>query len=608
MKYRTLFCLCGGLLLAACSDDEVLSDAHLQLPAMRTVAATESPTFAWEDVPSIKLEGISTPVTLPWYAGASSNVPDELLLSYKAADGWKMLYNFCSPSDYAEAGKYYLIFYNIFTGTLRTYYYNAYDVTDATTTFWHFQANRWSRLLSGWSSYAVANDLAVVGDVTIGNDLIASNVSKSPVKSLGRGWNVFDVELSGYDPNLAEGGPLYFSLYTHEIKDFKVELDGNISLESKGTILQQVQNQSLGQKIANTVVSVGEVAAPIVEDILGEKDSQRSSTQASESPQTRVGGLALAKSGLAFLQKFIFKKPSQPLNFDVSLTTKGSFQTYGTVITAQQSNIMPITKLLIPGSPMSTETTFLPSFEDQLGVWNLKTTPVVRTVTFHVEMPGKRQDLPLDPGWEGSFNPDPPLGEVGDGDLTGGGGSLGGSGLGGGSGAHGTPAYGQMPYKFDMLIARMDTIDKDDIEINPDLLPYLDSCTVEVVPIEIRDSLFSPLNNAENHSYYSVIDSDTRNVIARDSTGAYCSWDGFGCDRSHYEYNNFLNITQYRFRYGVSDYGVDNVEVKVIVTLYPKASMFNPEPVTFMRTYKARIVFDRTLAKDFDHGPGILLP
>lgn len=67
-------------------------------------------------------------------------------------------------------------------------------------------------------------------------------------------------------------------------------------------------------------------------------------------------------------------------------------------------------------------------------------------------------------------------------------------------------------------------------------------------------------------------------------------------------------IPEYKFRYGVSGYGVDDVEVKVIVTLYPKASMFNPEPVTFMRTYKARIEFDRTLAKAFDPMQGALIP
>lgn len=598
---RSLLFLIGGCLLASCSDDVAYENMDA-LPPTRSVTATMSPLFNWEDNSNIQLAGISTPVTLPWYTGASTNIPDELLQTYTSKDGWKMLYNFCSPSDYAEVGKYYFVFYNIFTGILRTFYYNPYSVTDATTTFWHFQANRYSKLFNSWSEITNPNTGGVVPDSTIyPTDLVVSNFSKSPVKSLSRGWNLFDVDLSVYDPALSGGGPLYFSIYTHEVKNFYELIKGNLFCESKGTILQQAQeSNNTASKAVNMVTTVGNTAL----DYISSKKNK--STKGTSSETRGVSWIDLTKGGLALLKKLFVREESVPLNFDVNVTTEGSFHANATTITSQQSNISPIAKLLIPGTPANTETTFLPSYEDALGVWNLKTSPVIRAVSYRVEQPGIKQDgLPTPGGGKTEIDTDPPLAGIDPDDGV----DMGNPNLDLGGGDHfiGTPNYGQMPKRYQVQKAVMDTISIEDLDINPAVAKCLDHISVTAFPVEKCPLDFSPYNNAKNYSYYSIVDSDNRYVVCQDSASTYVEWNGYTASKTHSECNNSFYIPKYKFSY-IPLTLLHDIEIRVIVTLYPKASEFNSAPIKMVRTYKPQIIFDKTMAKAVDPNQGALIP
>ena len=74
----------------ACTDnmDEfIMSDIHSTVTT-RSITPEVSPYFNWQDTAFINLEGISKPVTLPWYSGAATSIPNFILTDYKAEDGW----------------------------------------------------------------------------------------------------------------------------------------------------------------------------------------------------------------------------------------------------------------------------------------------------------------------------------------------------------------------------------------------------------------------------------------------------------------------------------------------------------------------------------------
>ena len=98
--------------IAACQKPEKLiySDES-GMPLTRSITPTVSPVFDWWDTTSISLLGINSPVTLPWYNGASTQIPNYMLDNYKPEDGWKMIYNYCIDTPPGEEGKYYLMFY-----------------------------------------------------------------------------------------------------------------------------------------------------------------------------------------------------------------------------------------------------------------------------------------------------------------------------------------------------------------------------------------------------------------------------------------------------------------------------------------------------------------
>lgn len=78
----------------------------------RTITPRTNPYIDWEDTTKINIVGHGL-VTLPWYSGAQGSIPDYILQDYKRADGWELLYNFCSDEqENALGNKNYLIFYN----------------------------------------------------------------------------------------------------------------------------------------------------------------------------------------------------------------------------------------------------------------------------------------------------------------------------------------------------------------------------------------------------------------------------------------------------------------------------------------------------------------
>lgn len=147
----------------------------------RAIVSEVSPMLNWDDTTHVSLFNVPGNVVLP-YSTATTGIPSFILDSYKESDGWKLVYNTCSPSGMVQDDKYYLIFYNIFSGKLRGYVYNKNDVTSGDMTFWQLTFNNETTLL---------NDLApntTPGTVpTDEREMLVSNLSVNPTKALSRG-------------------------------------------------------------------------------------------------------------------------------------------------------------------------------------------------------------------------------------------------------------------------------------------------------------------------------------------------------------------------------------------------------------------------------------
>lgn len=131
-------------------------------------------------------------VVLPWYNGAASQLSYYIIYDHTKKEGWEMVYNFCTDSN--EFEKYYLMFYNKFTGILRVFYYNKNQVTSGSTTFWQLSFTKTTKLLNSVGYFTFP--LSETGAQTTYTSNI-TNVDNS--KAIFYGWNCFDVELA-YDP------------------------------------------------------------------------------------------------------------------------------------------------------------------------------------------------------------------------------------------------------------------------------------------------------------------------------------------------------------------------------------------------------------------------
>lgn len=184
MKKIIFLFLTISLLFSCVDETEEFLPAYKE-PTTRAIVPEVSPYFNWEDTTKISLWNISGPVILPWYTGAVTNIPSFILEDYKVADGWEMVYNTCSESSNMEDDKYYLIFYNIFSGKLRGYVYNRNDVTSGDVAFWQLTFDETTKLLNDFNNL---DAITLPGDqITDNKEIVVSNLANTPAKSLSRG-------------------------------------------------------------------------------------------------------------------------------------------------------------------------------------------------------------------------------------------------------------------------------------------------------------------------------------------------------------------------------------------------------------------------------------
>lgn len=363
-----LFLLLGLCVLFSCHDvqEDILLEKEASNNGLLTRSITPyvSPVFDWWDTTSISLPGISNPVTLPWYSGASTQIPYYLLADYKPEDGWEMIYNYCIDTPPGEVNKSYIIFYDKFTGILRVFYYNNNDVVTANTTFWRLEITKPTSLLNA------VGPISLPISERIDNPVVyVTNLTSVPSKSIARGWNCFDVELA-YDDKLALGDA-HFNIGVYNMIEGKINLTGDINLKTDGTIVTHVSSQYPGW-----VGSASKVAGRGAKSFL-EKMLAKTSLKSSIVNIVSGGFSSLISTGAKYFLGSLVGKDDKSFDSNVQLTTTGKVGLAGDFEILTTPNILPLSNNSMPGCVKGSNDSFLPSYDHSLGVWNVEKLPLL---------------------------------------------------------------------------------------------------------------------------------------------------------------------------------------------------------------------------------------
>lgn len=552
------------ILFSSCMDEEnnLSSIVNEKGAITRSITGEVSPIFNWEDTATISLFGVNGNVVLPWYSGATANIPFFILNDYKAVDGWKMVYNTCTNIDNPEDGKYYLIFYNIFTGKMRTYIYNKNDVTSGDITFWQLTFNNQTTLLNDLGPYTLPGD-----SLTNIQEMFVSNLTLTPTKSLNRGWNVFEADFMVYDPSVLDKN-IAMSISAYDVNRENLEVLGDVDLYSKGTMVTTTNITSASTpKVLNSAVSLlGNKAEEKFKKWFPDKKKDNSPKIAGSLIASSVKGIVSA-GGNFLVKKFFGRESTQTIvsNSDIKISTDGIISNKGTITSQQQSNVSPISLLPLPGSKPLISDFLLPSYDKPMGVWYLEDSPIVKVDTRqYIHKVGQVHPLQI-------------LGVM----------------------------MGSQTHELDQ--------NQPNVVINPAILPFLEKYTVSFKLQYTQKDSSGPPPSTVDQTYPSVP------LVKGFFPSSVITYSPVGYSREFYSLedrllvlfssNDFFNITfpisntvrgyslhhydllnGMPFRLWQTQYfKINQLEVKITVTLYPK-SPFNTDPIISTRTFRPKIV------------------
>lgn len=336
----------------------------------RAIVSEVSPMLNWDDTTHVSLFNVPGNVVLPWYSTATTSIPSFILDSYKESDGWKLVYNTCSPSSMVQDDKYYLIFYNIFSGKLRGYVYNKNDVTSGDMTFWQLTFNNETTLLNDLTPNTTPGTVP-----TDEREMLVSNLSVNPTKALSRGWNAFEADFLTYDPNMSNKN-IGMTISAYDVDISQLDFSGDMDLTSSGTMVTTttINSLSVSNILTKEVSLLGEEAKTKFEEMFGSKDELATLSLLSGT----VAEIVMA-GGNFLVNKFFGRPTTQTIKSDseIKISTNGTFSGEGAITSQQQSNISPLSRLMLPGSNPTPEDIFLPSYDEPLGVWYLEDAPEV---------------------------------------------------------------------------------------------------------------------------------------------------------------------------------------------------------------------------------------
>ena len=210
----------------------------------------------WENIDRVLLSGIAEPQYTPWAENAELFCSPDYVAGLSKKNGWEMVFSILN--DAAARGVRYFGLYNRYLGTLRVFCY--VDDPGDTQNEAAFEVRMG---LEGNNRYPFYNGLAFSiptchsvanNNLNLSVNLIdaeaccntfhdvVSPYSESISKSLKKGWNIFDINCSGYVPNNSwrqdnAKARLYINCVTQT--NMAVSLSGKINAGINGTYRAQ---------------------------------------------------------------------------------------------------------------------------------------------------------------------------------------------------------------------------------------------------------------------------------------------------------------------------------------------------------------------------------
>ena len=535
--FATIFAL-----TSSCNDEEIatLESSPAQTTTRNSFLPSYSPDLNLR-LPTVYINGIGT-VKLPWAHGANTQVPTDILIDHTEDKGWVTLYNLCSISETTKFGNSspYLIFYNIFTGQLRGYVYVDNNVTGGNSTLWHLSFNQKTTLTNDFDTVLIAHDAGYNGN----NSQIITNLTRTPAKSLSRGWNCFDFDLAIYDPDIStKAATMNIDLF--DVTNLSLEINGKGYSTTEGTIVTVNHNTSTPLNINNLAAKAAKYGASALAEKhgLGEYSGDISD---------------LVSKGINYLfTKFFGRETTSTDTSYVKLTTNEQLSMSGTISGNSQANFPSLSQLIVPGSlHYKMPYDVIPYYDEPLGVFYVARTPTIGVINKTITFSPTNSTVP------------PVHGD-------------------GGSTHQLMNAYGTF-----MLGCK----EPLEVIINPVIIPLLDHYTVSTAIVGDMDAEFYPTTDSDGQPLGvigAILMDDTVFVVKNDDTNyarmtyikKYPSTVSVpkDYDDAKYFYEHHQNIIKPSLP--------SNMAVKVSVTLYPKATKYDSTPIVITRTLKCNVEY-----------------
>lgn len=329
--------------------------------------------FDWENTSHIKITDGSSRI-LPWISGAATSVPSFILEDYKKTDGWELIYNLCKEPG--ELGQNYIIFYNKFTGILRTYYFLADNVSTGSNGLWGISLTGNNALLNNTGYFA--DPISSKKDNPV---YLTSNITNESIsKTISRGWNAFDTEFT-FDPQTNQ--QFRFGIVTFNKNIQNITLTGNIELNSAGTIVASSNKNNWSGYKDSAVKGAGSTAKDYVVDKLqnnNNKGNKIITAGISALGEIVSGGVKyIISNGINLLFGSFIGKQNSTANSTqkIEFKTNGTMSLTGTITGSEATNVTPVANLSLPGYS-DPSAYILPYYNKKLGVWNLNSVPKVK--------------------------------------------------------------------------------------------------------------------------------------------------------------------------------------------------------------------------------------
>lgn len=240
-NFKLLICILS-LLFYSCTDEIVMEKNEIDVMMSRATASDlqskTNPNLItdWENQISIVRNCSSkyAPVSVytPWSTYlTNSSLPVDFCMDIKKKDGWTMLFH--TFLDYGlNPGTEYMVFYNIFTGYLKVFYYSS-NTLGETNLQWFLKTTKSEPTTAILEKVKL---LTGVGKITLNSgdcqELLFLNEISNSVKGLENGWNGFQFHIPRYEEL---SNDLHLTLGAYSVDTIAVRMEGNYEGEIEGS-------------------------------------------------------------------------------------------------------------------------------------------------------------------------------------------------------------------------------------------------------------------------------------------------------------------------------------------------------------------------------------